>query len=627
MANKVIVDLRKVDLNYELGSSGFEVVLNTNVVKSEATNQPNIQTTTLYNTPDVFTPRPTIIQFLPLNNSTNVNDPVFVFRFDQDVLLTDSGIIKLDSKNPNGTYTSVASFASNSSRVTLQNYLGNPRDVVIDVSGLLLPNKEYRLVAGDFLISGESTVINNRLQRASIPTEVGGSASWYKFTTGSQILKKEFSATMQSAFILDVGNKLTEIESPRNFFSNQDNLIFESNPIQLNNVFNNLTYSVTLSTLNGEFNYANAAPSSTFTITGNPSQIDAILPQIKFYPNLNFNTDTTFNITISQGPEVLESVDVNLIHLGPGSINELIVFESTTTYTPDYKFIKYQALANLAVVGGGGGGAWSGGGGGFVSTQTGVTNLVSIGTTYSIIVGTGGAGGTGLLNSHATDGTESRAFNLSAPGGTGGNAFGTSGQPKGGDTNRYSGSLLTRHTAGSPGYEDNIYAIPSTVGYSSGDVLGGAIVAGSGGGALSAAAIYNISGPYTFAGTSTTFFTPLCGSFLSPQSVRGNTGQSATDTSGFDQAPAAGAGRFVSFLNQTMGVGGQGVTAYALPLIENPSTRIFQIWKGAESSTYGSGGAGSVAPTFGAFSKYYRRGNGTPGVGKNGVVAIQFYRN
>lgn len=615
MPNKVLIDLTKIPLQYTAGSGldDVKISLNADFVRDVVTHEGNIPIENIasYNIGGVPLE---IVQTFPENGSINVNDPTFVFRFNQPVQKTTNGVIRLQRPSP---FAVISEFSTASNRVSVQ----NQTDLVIDLTGLLQSNTTYSLGSYDFATSSptnfKQTVIASTLRgfRLLVP----GSAGSFTFTTGNQLFKKEFSANLNTNFILELGNKITNSDLDRTFLSNQDNSIFSSNPIQLQFASPNVTYTVNLFCNDGEFTYSNATPSSNLDITGTPSQINSILPTIKFYPNVNFASNTQMVVSVSQGAQFLESYNINLLHLGPGSIEEIIIFNTSTTYVPDYKFIKYNAKADIVLAGGGGGGALGGGAAGQVVYQTAVSNLLTQGTPYNIVVGTGGSAGTGMPNSNGANGLNTTAFNYTAQGGSGGSAAQGSinSDPQGGNNASFSGSL---------GYSGNIFAIPATISYSSGDILGGSVIGGGGAGSFGNAQTFNLSGPYFFEGTTNEFFTPLCGSFLSP-SVRGNTGQPATDTSGFDEAPAAGVGRNIPFLNQILGVGGQGVTAYALPRIEVPSTRYFIVWKGISSNTPGSGGAGSLSNDYGILLKFYKRGDSTPTPGQNGIVALRFFRD
>lgn len=607
MANKIKIDFSKINgFTADYGSS-FTISIGENFVKDSVTNEPNIPIEQTYTLTDAA---PQILEYIPADNSTNVNDPVIIIKFNQPIL-RGNGNIRLTT----GVNTVVSEFSVQSSRVSIQ----NSTDLVIDLSGLIQNNTSYELGSYHLTdITGQYTVISpTTLQTTSIPTSSFGSG--LNFTTGNAIITKQFSSNMSSEFSCVVGDKISNSKVSRSFYSNQDNDIFDTNPVQLQYVSSATTYTVTLSCDDGEFGYSTEVPSSSLSITGNPQTVNDILPTIKFYPDLDFESNTTFNLKVFSGGIELESFDIPLNHLGEGSIDEVIIFEENEVYTPEYKFTKYNALADLVVCGGGGGGALGGGAAGQLTYQTGLTNLVSFGSNYNIVIGSGGSAGNGLANSSGGNGGSSSGFGYTSTGGGGGSAATSSinQDPAGGNNASFNGSA---------GYCGDIYAIPATVSYSSGDVLGGSFVAGSGAGGFGNASSYTLSGPYQFEGTSNDFYTPLCGSFLDP-SVRGNTGQPATNTSGFDESPAAGVGRNISFLNQTVCVGGQGVTAYALPRISDPSTRYFIVWQGNYSLTPGSGGAGSLSNDYGSFLKYYKRGNGTPTAGQDGIVAVRFYRS
>ena len=139
--------------------------------------------------------------------------------------------------------------------------------------------------------------------------------------------------------------------------------------------------------------------SAAFTVTLPASPAAGDLVTLTDYAG-TFNTN---KLTVDpNGNKVEGSVSNQLISTNRGSVN-LVYIDSTQgwiTYANVATDVIYPATVSgeyLVVAGGGGGGRnWGGGGGagGFRTNVGGTATTFNIGTTYTITVGTGGAGGT-----------------------------------------------------------------------------------------------------------------------------------------------------------------------------------------------------------------------------------------
>jgi hypothetical protein len=115
--------------------------------------------------------------------------------------------------------------------------------------------------------------------------------------------------------------------------------------------------------------------------------------------------------------------------------------------------VDYVIIAGGGSGGGGGGGSGGGGGGGYLANST----TVSVGTAYTVTVG---SGGTGAIEDRGTNGSNSSAFSLTAIGGGAGGAYlgtqaGASGGSGGGGNTTGGSATPGQGNDGGSGFEAN----------------------------------------------------------------------------------------------------------------------------------------------------------------------------
>lgn len=145
-----------------------------------------------------------------------------------------------------------------------------------------------------------------------------------------------------------------------------------------------------------------------------------------------------------------------------------ILFSDTLTYSIEY----------LIVAGGGGGGCQVGGGGGAGGLLQSAAYTVSQNTSYTLVVGAGGAG-TVTTNLPGTQGVASSGFSQTAVGGGGGGSHGNNNQASSGGSGGGGGGGTGGSVAGASG--------TSGQGYAGGNGRAGGPWSGGGGGGASQA--------------------------------------------------------------------------------------------------------------------------------------------
>ena len=170
-------------------------------------------------------------------------------------------------------------------------------------------------------------------------------------------------------------------------------------------------YTITLSSDLGKFgnSAANAIASSSYTFTGNTTQVNNEFALMKFVPNIETSSSGTFNYTQSRNAQSQINATVNLNGTPGPDIVSTYTFAQTGslrnfTWTPTFEE-SYYGVAEIFLVGGGGGGgrvdglaftglqSFYGGAGGDIVLQSGISsdgNISLSQTTYNIEVGAGG---------------------------------------------------------------------------------------------------------------------------------------------------------------------------------------------------------------------------------------------
>jgi hypothetical protein len=325
------------------------------------------------------------------------------------------------------------------------------------------------------------------------------------------------------------------------------------------------TFTVTLSTANGDF-ASTTDPlngNSPLSYTGNKAQVNAWLDTIRFYPDKNYTSNTTFTITLVKsgtgGYTVTKTPALNFAGAS-GFTPRTYTITTNGTWTPQFEEIKYGTM-DYAIIGGGGSGAGCYGG----------TN-----TNYAPCGGSGGgAGQVTVVNAE----TVPNATITVTIGSGGSNVTGTNSGVAGGST------IVTGWGG-----------------------VGGSLIAGGGGGGIYGG--YTVSPPTSGGGglSGASFQgAPMRFQTFTFKTTGGGGGGAGGHASGYNQSQSISSGdglggpggAGITFRSVTYGVGGPGVGPAGSTV--------------SASTTYGSGGRGQ--------NNSYS--NNT--AGQNGAVIIYIY--
>jgi hypothetical protein len=226
----------------------------------------------------------------------------------------------------------------------------------------------------------------------------------------------------------------------RTYLSNVPNAIFATSTPVIGDPVAGAVYTITLSSPNGEFGTITSS-TSNYSFTGTISQINAQWTNIRFFPNKDYSSNSTFTYTQTKAGITTVNRTLSLNYAGAGTVPTLTyTFFNSSTWTPTYVEKKYSVFDYLLVGGGGAGGSRTagqsngsgGGGGGGVRYSTDQPLLAN---SYSFTVALGGqpvAAGNGGAGGSTT------GFGFTVGGGLGGGrcvAGGTNGIPGGGGEN------------------------------------------------------------------------------------------------------------------------------------------------------------------------------------------------
>jgi hypothetical protein len=208
----------------------------------------------------------------------------------------------------------------------------------------------------------------------------------------------------------------------RTYLSNVVNNIFATSTPIINDPVAGVTYTITLSSPNGEFGTTTTA-FTTYSFTGTISQINTNWSNIRFFPTKDFTGNTTFTYTQSKGGITTVSRTLSMTFAGAGTVPTLkYEFFSNATWTPTLIEKKYSVFDYLLVGGGGAGGSKNGttsagsGGGGSGGVKYEVDQPILL-NSYSLTIGTGGAPVSGA---NGGNGTSTTGFGFTVGGGLGG---------------------------------------------------------------------------------------------------------------------------------------------------------------------------------------------------------------
>lgn len=247
------------------------------------------------------------------------------------------------------------------------------------------------------------------------------------------------------AAALTIGNTTPEISNmiDRAYTGNTVNNIFATSTPSINDGPDyGQIYSITLSSAVGKFgnSAANAVAASSYSFTGNITQVNAEFANMKFVPTPGTSSNSTFAYTQSRSGVQQVNTTHNLTGT-PGNITPSIqTFSSpgTTSFTPTFEQ-RYYGNTNVLVVGGGGGGSQGnyigvpgsarpgggGGGGGQVRQFNFPVGSLPAGA-ISLNVGAGGNGVVATSNVTVTGASGGTSWFMSTAnqslGGTGGQA-------------------------------------------------------------------------------------------------------------------------------------------------------------------------------------------------------------
>lgn len=293
-------------------------------------------------------------------------------------------------------------------------------------------------------LTGSKAALNNTIQWMP-PIDYTGNVSFTynqikTLSTGNVTQASNVVATFTAITNPEISNMID-----RSYTSNTVNNIFSATTPYLNDGPDyGQIYTITLSSPVGYFGntaqsaYNNFVASTNYTYTGNTTQVNNEFATIKFLPNVNTFSDSTFTYTQSRDSVPQISQTLNLTG-SQGFITPTVhSFTSNGAWTPTVTEA-YYGNATVLTVGGGGGGAQGnyigspgssrpgggGGGGGKLTTYNFAVGSFTPGSSYNVVIGQGGNGVIATSNVLVTGNSGgSTVFHgsYSSPGGVGGQA-------------------------------------------------------------------------------------------------------------------------------------------------------------------------------------------------------------
>lgn len=177
----------------------------------------------------------------------------------------------------------------------------------------------------------------------------------------------------------------------RTYNSNNSNKLF--NIGYINDTQTSATFTISLTSSLGKFTDSEyTTPVTTYTYSGNQAQVNAVFPQILFFPTKGVSSNGTFTYVMKKNNITQTTQTVTLNGNNISFITQTVSFisEGLNYFQPTQSQLAY-AKADILIVGGGGCGAgYYGGSAGGVTelfNQT-LTNKV-----YNVVVGAGGKPG------------------------------------------------------------------------------------------------------------------------------------------------------------------------------------------------------------------------------------------
>jgi hypothetical protein len=189
--------------------------------------------------------------------------------------------------------------------------------------------------------------------------------------------------TSQGTMTIDAVALVVNLD-PRTYLANQGNAIFATNTPQVDSLNSADTFSIVLSSSLGLF-AANStdAPTSTVTISGTKTAVNAALVNVYFYPTKGSSASGTFTWRLSRNGTIeMNDILITLTGIANSFAEVTLVYDNpgTATFSPTRTQI-YYGFADILIVGAGGYGGYArypgypGGGGGaggyrYISNQT-----------------------------------------------------------------------------------------------------------------------------------------------------------------------------------------------------------------------------------------------------------------
>lgn len=334
-------------------------------------------------------------------------------------------------------------------------------------------------------ITGTRSEINDRLPSLEVKTSV----DWGQDFTMTYAVETPRLDTASKIQIFNVNSndiEITNMALNRSYTANNSVLLFSSDTPFISDFDTDPSnvYSISFSNCPiGLFGFNYDVPGSSVSFSGTKAQCNAKFAELRFWPNKDVSSNSTFTYLQSKNSVQQVNQTVNLIGSSGSFATTLITITASQTWTPTYEYLRYGTFDAL-LVGGGGGGAEGGGGGGGGVLE--VFDIPITNQSYSIVIGDGGTPGGHASSTYGT-------WNL--PGGTGGttSAFGYSAYGGEGGQNIQTGSTVSArggnnglHSLGGTQYfggaADSVYPVVDAGGGGAGSASNGDPIDTSGGG-------------------------------------------------------------------------------------------------------------------------------------------------
>jgi hypothetical protein len=254
-------------------------------------------------------------------------------------------------------------------------------------------------------------------------------------------VRKRYIAALSASATMSVTPTYTFIVTnltARGYLSNTGNAVFTSpNTPFIEDSDTSATFIVEFTSTLGEFGtgtfQGDGGSLATYTYTGTASQVNAFFPSIYFWPNKGQSGNGTFTYKQYKNSTLQTTRSVVLANVGDyGVPTQLYTYSTvgTFTFSPTYRQQKYSVMDYLVVGAGAAGsgfGSLSSGGGGGGGAVNYLTNQTISNSSYSVIVGQGGAqngAGSGVGGAGGLSRFGSTDSNGGSAGGTGENSVG-----------------------------------------------------------------------------------------------------------------------------------------------------------------------------------------------------------